>query len=207
VANNIAIIDYGMGNLKSVQNALIEVGATGEIISAPGHLANFSKIILPGVGAFGDAARRLETSGLMEAVRSSVAEGRLLLGICLGMQLLCASSEESPSARGLGFFDVAVKKLEASNGQRVPHIGWNSIVIEQPHWIVSGIASASEVYFLHSYAADIGHGPHLIASARHTGLFPAIIARSGIIGIQFHPEKSQKTGLGMLRNFVEASAW
>jgi glutamine amidotransferase len=207
VANKVAIIDYGMGNLKSVQNALTEVGASGEIVSTPEQLAHYSKIILPGVGAFGDAAERLQTSGLVDAIKSSVADARLLLGICLGMQLLCASSEESPGANGFGFFDVEVKKLEPSNGQRVPHIGWNALVIEQPHWIISGVAAASDVYFLHSYAADIDHGPHLIASAKHTESFPAIIARSGVIGIQFHPEKSQKTGLGMLRNFVEASRW
>jgi imidazole glycerol-phosphate synthase subunit HisH len=207
VANEIAIVDYGMGNLKSVQNALAELDAKSQIVSLPEQLMDYAKIILPGVGAFGDAAERLESSGMMDGIRASVDNGQLLLGICLGMQLLCATSEESPSARGLGFFDVTVKKLAISEGQRVPHIGWNALAIERPHWIVSGVASASDVYFLHSYAADISHGPDLVASARHTETFPAIVARAGVIGIQFHPEKSQKIGLQMLRNFVKASAW
>ena len=203
----IAIVDYGMGNLRSVQNALAEVGGVGEIVSTSDQLASYSKIILPGVGAFGDAAERLHASGLMEAIRGAVSRGHLLLGICLGMQLLCANSDESPGATGLGFFDVSVKRLAASDGQRVPHIGWNPLVIEQPHWIVAGIASSSDVYFLHSYAVDIQFGRELVANAIHTNQFPAIIARDGILGIQFHPEKSQKPGLKILRNFVDASTW
>ena len=203
----IAIIDYGMGNLRSVQNALRELGASGEIVAEPGRLAGYQKIILPGVGAFGDAAERLESSGLRGAISACVASRHLLLGICLGMQLLCASSEESAGAEGLGFFDVGVKKLAASEGQRVPHIGWNELTIEQPHWAVAGVPQRSDVYFLHSYAVDIGTGPDRVASARHTDGFPAIIARDNVVGIQFHPEKSQKVGLGILRNFVKAATW
>jgi glutamine amidotransferase len=205
--NKIAIVDYGMGNLRSVQNALNEFGAKGDIVASPDRLADYRKIILPGVGAFGEAAARLESSGLASELSACAARRNLLLGICLGMQLLCANSEESPGATGLGFFDAKVRKLTTSNGQRVPHIGWNELAIEQPHWIISGIPPQSDVYFLHSYAADIGSGPDRVASARHTDAFPAIIARDNVVGIQFHPEKSQKVGLGMLRNFVEATAW
>ena len=205
--NKIAIVDYGMGNLRSVQNALSELGASGEIVITPERLADYRKIILPGVGAFGDAAERLQSSGMGSALSACVASRQLLLGICLGMQLLCANSEESPGAEGLGFFDVGVKKLAASEGQRIPHIGWNEITIEQPHWVVAGVAQQSDVYFLHSYAVDIGSVPELVASAKHTEGFPAIIARDNVVGIQFHPEKSQKVGLGILRNFVEAAAW
>ncbi len=205
--NKIAVVDYGMGNLRSVQNALSELGALGEIVATPERLAGYHKIILPGVGAFGDAAERLQSSGMRRALSACVASRHLLLGICLGMQLLCSSSEESPGVEGLGFFDVGVKKLAASEGQRVPHIGWNELTIEQPHWVVAGVAQRSDVYFLHSYAADIGIGPDLVASAKHTDGFPAIIARDNVVGIQFHPEKSQKVGLAILRNFVEVTAW
>jgi imidazole glycerol-phosphate synthase subunit HisH len=205
--NKIAIVDYGMGNLRSVQNALSELGAAGEIVSRADQLARYRKIILPGVGAFGEAAQRLESSGMMREIPACVAKGQLLLGICLGMQLLCASSDESPGATGLGFFDAHVRRLASSEGERVHHIGWSELTIEQPHWIVSGIASRSDVYFLHSYAAQIDNGPDLVATSKHTDVFPAIIARDHVIGIQFHPEKSQKTGLRMLRNFVEASEW
>lgn len=202
----IGIVDYGMGNIMSIRNAVSELGATCDLVSDPTALAGYEKIILPGVGAFGEATRKLNEAGLAAALKERLNRGALLVGICLGMQLMCRSSQESPGAEGLGFFDLDVLRLDSSAHVKIPHIGWTEIEIVAPHWVLAGVENLSDVYFLHSFAAE-SVAPDTVAKATHGRKFAAVIAKRNAVGIQFHPEKSQKVGLKMLQNVLERASW
>ncbi len=203
---NIAIIDYGAGNLRSVSGALKALGAQSEIVSDPGDLARFGLLILPGVGAFGEAMERLHATGWTEALHRCVGtEGKRLLGICLGMQLLARSSTEYGSHDGLGFLDGEVVSLrDLGCTQRVPHVGWNALSLDQPdHAVFTGLDDGVDVYFVHSFALKTSAPQQVLASAEYGVRFPAVIGEDRVLGMQFHPEKSSKPGLSLLSNVLE----
>ena len=196
----IGIVNYGMGNLRSVEKALEHVGARAEISSDPEQLAEADGLILPGVGAFPRAMTRIHELGLGAMIRQRADAGCPVLGVCLGMQLLFESSTELGGAEGLGLLEGDVVALEA-DGLKLPHIGWARVEIERETPLSAGIDSGTTFYFVHSFAARPG-GTALIASAAYGNEFAAVAGRDHIFGAQFHPEKSSAAGLRMLANFA-----
>ncbi len=206
----IALIDYRAGNLTSVKKALAAVGADVFVPTDARQLASTAGVIVPGVGHF--ATTRALDSSWVDAIRSSVAIGKPLLGICLGMQWLYEASDESPDLRGLGLFPGACTRLTGHDSSRsrssqpdvkVPHVGWNTLALSPlagDAWISSGIANDSQVYFTHSYVAPVTRDS--VAVSTHGDTFAAIVERGAVAGVQFHPEKSGEVGLRILRNFV-----
>jgi glutamine amidotransferase len=196
----IGIVNYGMGNLRSVEKALEHVGARAEISSDPERLAGAHGLILPGVGAFPRAMTRIHELGLGDMIRERANAGCPVLGVCLGMQLLFESSTELGGAEGLGLLEGDVVALEA-DGLKLPHIGWARVEIERETSLTAGVESGTTFYFVHSFAARPS-GAELIASAAYGDRFAAIAGRDHIFGAQFHPEKSSAAGLRMLANFA-----
>jgi glutamine amidotransferase len=197
----ITIVDYGMGNLRSVRRAFEHWGCDVQVTCEPGIVALAEKIVLPGVGAFGEAVKRIDTLALRQPLLDAVHSGTLLLGICLGMQLLFDSSEESPGAKGLGILEGNVKRFDA--GLKVPHIGWNDVlpVRSSPLFGNSIDAQEDSFYFVHSYYI---HSPASEIAATEYGVrFSSAVQAKNITGVQFHPEKSQSAGLALLKTFVE----
>ena len=190
------VVDYGMGNLRNVQRAFEHVGAPVRVSGSADDVRAAEALVLPGVGAFGEAARRIDRLGLREAILAHVKAGKPLLGICLGMQLLFDASDESPGAAGLGIIAGRVRSLPA--GVKVPHIGWNDVVPVVPDPMLE---SPGVFYFVHSYAAD--PVPGTFAIAEHGRGFCAAVRRGSVVGVQFHPEKSQASGLALLRKFLD----
>jgi glutamine amidotransferase len=195
----IALIDYGAGNLQSVANALKAAGARDLSITAdPDAVAKADRIVLPGVGAFAACMNGLTAiPGMVEAMRERALDGGVpFLGVCVGMQLLATTGEEFGSHAGLGWIDGTVRRLPPAPGVTVPHMGWNDVVPMAAHpLLVPG-----EAYFLHSYAFD---GAHVLATTDHGGPVTAAIGRDNLLGVQFHPEKSQRYGLALLERFLE----
>lgn len=194
---NVALIDYGTGNLHSLAKAIEACGARASLDTPP---ADADAIILPGVGAFGHAAARLER--IAPGLRAAIAAGVPCLGICLGMQLLLSSSEEGGAHTGLGWIKGRVLRFPDQPGLRVPHMGWNELRLGRPHALTRGVGEGSDVYFLHSYYCACDDDADVLATATHGVPFAAVLGRDNLLGIQFHPEKSQQPGLAMLRNFV-----
>lgn len=197
----IAIIDYGMGNLSSVRKALEHLGAEGIITSSPSRIARSQKIILPGVGAFGDAMSELKKRRLIEPILHHIAKERKLLGICLGLQLLFESSEESPRAKGLAVFSGEVRRFRTRKA-KIPQIGWNRVNLTGKHPVLKGVTSKDFFYFVHSYHAASLPADTLAQSEHGGEVFTAIAGRNNIAAAQFHPEKSQAAGLRILKNFI-----
>jgi glutamine amidotransferase len=197
----IVIIDYGMGNLRSVQKAIEAVGAAAEVTSDPDRVARASKVILPGVGAFGDAMAELRRLGLGEAFREAVQAGKPCLGVCLGLQLLFDSSTEDGEHTGLGLLPGRVVRFEARPGLKVPHMGWNTLRIRKPAPLLAGLPTTPSVYFVHSYHA-VAAEEDVAAESDYPDPFAAVVWRDNLTACQFHPEKSQATGLAMYANFV-----
>ena len=202
---NVALIDYGAGNLRSVANALNELGITPQVVAEPSGLEGTTHLVLPGVGSFGDCMARLEERGLAAALRERILAGTPYLGICLGYQILFEDSEETPGVSGLGILAGRVKRFQDQPGLKVPHMGWNSVVPRVPEsgfW--QGLGSEPYFYYVHSYfpaptddsviAAETTYGADTFAAAIQTGK---------ILAAQFHPEKSQDAGQRLLRNFFE----
>ncbi len=196
----IAIIDYGMGNLYSVEKALAKLGADATITSDPQVIAAADHVVLPGVGAFGDCMRNLEQSGLVPVIRQVIAAGVPFLGICLGLQLLFDGSEEDPGVAGLGIFPGMVRKIVAP-GLKIPHMGWNSIRIERPSPLFAEVPANSYVYFVHSYHA-VPDDPELVTAVTdYGGPVTAAVGRGNVQAVQFHPEKSSGVGMHILEGF------
>jgi len=200
----IAIIDYGMGNIHSVQKALESYGAKTVVTNQPQVLGDCDKVVLPGVGAFSDAMEELKEHRLIGALLEYIKTKKTFLGICLGMQLLFKESEEAPGKKGLGVFDGRIKKFPYKKGLLVPHMGWNQLKkVTSGCPLLKGIPDNSYVYFCHSYYPEV-LDEDIIAATTDYGLsFPAVVWKDNIYGVQFHPEKSQEVGLRMIKNFVD----
>lgn len=198
----IAIIDYGAGNLQSVKKALDFIGAESIITDNAEKILSADKVILPGVGSFGDAMESMERNNLTKTVKRCAESGKPFLGICLGLHLLFDESEESPGVKGLGVFKGKIRRFPSDMGLKIPHIGWNSLNIKQNDTIFKGVPENSYVYFVHSYyleADDIND----VAALTNYGIdFHSAVGRDNVFATQFHPEKSGDVGLTILRNFA-----
>ena len=210
----VGLIDYGMGNLGSVLNALGRLHVPARIVATPDALADCSALILPGVGAFGDCMANLSTHAFVAPLRDWVLAGRPLLGICLGLQVLCEGSEETPGVPGLGLLSVVCRRFVPAPPLKVPLIGWNPITFPggaaPTHPLFDGIPPATHFYFVHSYYLPSPDAAPALAScaaalSRHTGPYTAAIAFRRTAAVQFHPEKSQAAGLRLLQNFLSWS--
>ncbi len=200
----IVVIDYGMGNIGSIKNALEFLGADVLVSDKYRDISNASHIILPGVGSFGDGMANLRGRGLIEILEKEVIEkGKPFLGICLGMQLLAEEGEEGGLNKGLGWVQGRVRKINTN--LRLPHIGWNDVVLEKEHTLFNDISSRV-FYFVHSYSFGFKNSEDVIASCQYGEIFPVVLAKDNIMGVQFHPEKSQKSGLKLLKNFLDINA-
>jgi glutamine amidotransferase len=200
----IAIVDYGMGNLRSVEKAIARTGAAVRVTSDPRQIGEARGVVLPGVGAFGACMENLASRGLVEPVRDAVASGKPFLGICLGLQLLFEESEEFGPVRGLGILPGRVVRFGGSalDGLKIPQMGWNRLKIRRSGGELAGIDEGAYVYFVHSYYV-VPSQPDLIAATTDYGVeFAAAIAWENVFACQFHPEKSQGVGLRLLANFV-----
>ena len=202
----IAIVDTGLCNVDSMWRALEECGAKGDITADPADLAHADKIVLPGVGAFPDAMRVLDETGLAGAIREQVvAEGVPLLGVCLGMQMLAGSSDEVRPTIGLGLIAGHVERLVPSRpSERIPHVGWNEVHRTGEHALLAGVPDGADCYFVHSFHLRATDPVDVLATTPYCGGFVSMVVRDHVAGAQFHPEKSQGHGLRILRNFV---AW
>lgn len=200
----IGVIDYGMGNLRSVAKAIEHLGGTVYVGSDTRKLSRAEKLILPGVGAFGHAMRELKKRGLITFLSQVVADGTPILGICLGLQLFFERSEESPQAKGLGIWNGVVVKLKSSAQakRKIPHMGWNQVDFKKRSGIVSKVANRTNFYFVHSYYARPKERNLIIGVTNYGVQVPAILGSGSIFAVQFHPEKSQRAGLQILNNFI-----
>lgn len=203
ISSKIGILDYGMGNISSLKNALVEVGGQPVIVKEPGTLENLNQLILPGVGAFSDAINLLKKKNFIAALNDYAGRGKKILGICLGMQLMCNSSSENGKHTGFGWFDASVEKIHSSSGIKVPHIGWNSVEIVNDNNLFQNIQNFSDFYFVHSFKVKCNKESEILTKTCHGVNFTSGIKRKNICGVQFHPEKSQSSGLNFLKNFLE----
>lgn len=197
-----AIIDYGAGNLQSVEKALAHIGCPCTVVSSAQELQKAQGAVLPGVGAFGEAMSALRARGLDQAIKDFVASGRPFLGICLGLQLLFQSSEESPGVQGLGLLKGHVLRLPAESGLKIPHIGWNSLDISRPGWLLAGLSPEPYLYFVHSYYLQ-AQKDVVSATASYGAEIHAAVEQDNLAACQFHPEKSGSQGLCILKNFAQ----
>ena len=196
----IAIIDYGAGNMQSVEKALRHLGCQCQITADPGELAAAQAAVLPGVGAFGDAMGQLRARGLEEPIRQFVSSGKPFLGICLGLQILFEESEESPGVKGLGLLRGRVLRLPKESGLKIPHIGWNSLSVGKPGGLFAGVEGEPYVYFVHSYYLRAEEDV-VTATAEYGTTIHAAVQKGNLLACQFHPEKSGQVGLSLLENF------
>jgi glutamine amidotransferase len=195
----IAIVDYGMGNRRSVEKALEHVGADPVLTADHAVLRSADGIVVPGVGAFPEAMRRFRAAGLDELVRERAGAGVPVLGLCLGMQLLFDSSDEHEGAAGLGLLPGRVTALRSP---RVPHIGWNLVTFERPSALTEGLGEAAAFYHVHSLAPEPEVEDDVVGRGDYGRAFVSIVERGNVMGVQFHPEKSSRDGLALLRNFA-----
>ena len=206
----VAIVDYGSGNLRSAARALERVcGEAGAgpvaVTAAPDRVAEADRVVLPGVGAFADCMAGIEAiPGMRGALDHAARErGRPLLGICVGMQLMASRGHEHGTHRGFGWIDGAVRRIEPGGAAlKIPHMGWNELVIDRPHPLFEGLPAGAHAYFVHGYGFEPADPRDRVAHADHGGAVCAAVARGNLAGTQFHPEKSQQVGLRVLANFV-----
>ncbi|MFP6602055.1 MAG: imidazole glycerol phosphate synthase subunit HisH [Pirellulaceae bacterium] len=197
----IAIIDYQMGNLRSVQKGFEKIGQEAQIVSDPQQLKAATKVVLPGVGAFGDAMQELTQRGFVDPLREWLEQDRPFLGICLGLQLLFDRSFEGGEHRGLGVLAGEVLRFDVPAPLKVPHMGWNELQLQKPAPILEGINSGDHLYFVHSYYVAPEDREVVAVEADYGGPFCAMVWRGQLFATQFHPEKSQQVGLQILENF------
>ena len=197
----IAIIDYGAGNLKSVKHALDFLGAECKITSCADEILSADKVILPGVGAFGDAMDALEKSGMVEVINQVVDKNIPLLGICLGLQLMFEESEETPNVKGLGLFKGKIVKIP-DTGLKIPHMGWNSIELAKDSRILKDIGEEPYVYFVHSYYLETPDTEVVSAYTEYGARLGIAVEDGNVFATQFHPEKSGDVGMKILENFI-----
>jgi glutamine amidotransferase len=204
MSGEIAIVDYGMANLRSVAKALAAVGATSRIITQPEEIDRADRLILPGVGAFKDAVATLRSRGLADAATRHISRSRPFLGICLGLQMLFDVGYEDGEHRGLGVFRGKCVRFDVdeTKGLKVPHMGWNQLIVRKPSPLLKGLAEGACVYFVHGYHVVPEEGNIIATETEYGGNFVSSIWRDNVMATQFHPEKSQKVGLRILENFA-----
>lgn len=198
----VAIIDYGAGNLMSVKKALDFIGAESEITMDKARIEAASHVILPGVGAFGDAMESMESRGLVDTVKSVALSGKPFLGICLGLQLLFSASEESEGVNGLSLLNGKISSIPKDMGLKVPHMGWNSVSVKQRDGIFKDIPEDSYFYFVHSYYLNGADEADIAATVQYGVEIQCAVQRGNLCAVQFHPEKSGAIGLKLLENFL-----
>ncbi len=198
----IAVIDYDAGNLRSVEKAFAYLGERAFITREPREILRADAVVLPGVGAFGDAMEKLHRYGLVEVIKEAVRSGQPFLGICLGLQLLFGRSEESPGVEGLGILEGEIVRIPEEGGLKIPHIGWNSLDIREGAKLFSGIPKEAYVYFVHSYYLRAKCGQDVAATAEYGVKLHASVEHGNVFACQFHPEKSGEMGLAILKNFA-----
>jgi glutamine amidotransferase len=198
----IALVDSGIGNLRSVEKALAAVGADVCLTIDPDHILAADKVVLPGVGAFGDAMAGLEARGLIEVIKTIALRATPLLGICVGMQALFEVSEELGQHAGLGLLPGRVRRFDERGDLKVPQTGWNQILPQQESPLLRGLPAGSYAYFNHSYYCDPAEASDVLASTEYGLRYASVVGRGRLYGVQFHPEKSQAVGLRILENFV-----
>lgn len=202
----IAIIDYDAGNIKSVEKALLSLGEKVVITREKQIILGADGVILPGVGAFKDAMEKLHTYGLVDVIRECVNKEIPFLGICLGLQLMFESSEESPGIEGLHLLDGTIRKIPAKEGLKIPHIGWNDLRFPRQGRLFAGLPEDTYVYFVHSYYLDAADTEVVTATTEYGTLIHASVEKGNLFGCQFHPEKSSGAGLAILKNFISITA-
>lgn len=199
----IAMIDYGAGNLKSVEKAFLHLGCDIKITSDKAEIEAADKVILPGVGAFGHCMQALQNADMVEVVHEIVRRGTPLLGICVGLQLMFEESEESPGVAGLGLFKGKIVKIPSVEGLKIPQMGWNRLRVNPQSRLLKGISDGEFVYFVHSYYPKPAHNEDSIARVTYGTSFDVAVERDNVFATQFHPEKSGETGLRILENFAK----
>lgn len=197
----VAIVDYGAGNLQSVEKALRHIGCDCQVTAASEKLLRADAAVLPGVGSFGDAMDQLRARGLEEPIRQFVESGKPFLGICLGLQILFEESQESPGVKGLGLLKGKILRLPKESGLKIPHIGWNSLDVKDREGLFKGLPEEPYVYFVHSYYLQAEEDV-VTATAEYGATIHAAVCKGNLMACQFHPEKSGKTGLAILENFA-----
>lgn len=198
----IAIIDYDAGNLKSVEKALVSLGETPAITRDRDEILKAEKVILPGVGSFGDAMGKLHQYGLVDVIRQVADKGTPFLGICLGLQLLFSRSDESPGVEGLGILPGEILRIPDAPGLKIPHIGWNSLEIKNGASLFKGVENGAYVYFVHSYYLKAEDESIVAATTEYSTCIHASVEKGNVFACQFHPEKSSDVGLQILKNFA-----
>ena len=199
----IAVIDYDAGNIRSVEKALLAMGQDVCITGDAEKILSADRVILPGVGAFGDAMENIRRTGLDQVIHRVVDEGKPFLGICLGLQLLFERSEEAPGVEGLGILKGEILRIPEAEGLKIPHMGWNSLHLENDGRLFRGIEEQSYVYFVHSYYLKAADEKIVKASTEYCTHIHASVEQGNVFACQFHPEKSSEVGLHILKNFVE----
>ena len=200
---NIKIIDYGMGNIQSVKNAFELLNCNVEIIDEPSKISQADGIILPGVGAFGNAVNNLKERKIIDPLKEAVLENKIpLLGICLGMQLLADKSEERGNNNGLSFISGEIRKIPHKEGFRLPHVGWNDVSIKQKKPLFKNIIDKGSFYFVHSYRFECDDD-FVVATTDYGQNINAVVQKDHIFGVQFHPERSQRKGFHLINNFID----
>ena len=198
----IAIIDYDAGNIKSVEKALLSMGETPVLTRDPEVILQANHIILPGVGSFGDAMENLNKFGLIDVIHEAINRKIPFLGICLGLQLLFESSEETPGVAGLGILKGKIVRIPEGPGLKIPHMGWNSLNVRDGASLFKGLEKEPYVYFVHSYYLQVKDPKIVAATAEYGVTIHASVEKENVFACQFHPEKSSKTGLAILKNFL-----
>jgi glutamine amidotransferase len=200
--STVAVVDYGMGNRRSVEKAFEHVGAVVRVTGDHEAIREADAVVVPGVGAFPEAMRRLSAAGLDGVIRDRAEHGTPVLGICLGMQLLFEASAEHEGAAGLGLLPGEVTALEAP---KLPHIGWNRVALERPSGLTEGLGEAAAFYHVHSFVCRPREDGDVVGRGEYGERFASIVERENVAGVQFHPEKSSRDGLALLANFVAAA--
>jgi len=199
----IGILNIGLGNVQSVYNAIYESGYDPIFVDKPEELAKLSHFILPGVGNFSAVMNRLDKLGFVKAIQQFIATGKPTLGICLGMQLLAELGEEGGQTAGLNVIPASVAMIDKSSDIRIPHVGWNEVKFNQEHVIFDRIKDLRDFYFVHSYQMVCQYSEHVLATTNYGSNITCMVVNKNVVGVQFHPEKSQKNGMQMLENFCE----
>ena len=198
---SIGIIDVGIGNIGSLRGALYSQGWDTQTVATARDMTDITHLFLPGVGSFAVAMRRLHAAGLVDQIRQHAADGRPIMGICLGMQLLADRGVEGGASEGLGLIPGDVAQLETDLKLRLPHVGWNVLRPQQPHALLKGIRTDVDFYFVHSYFFKARREADIVGTTEYGMSYPSFVASGSVVGVQFHPEKSQRNGLRLLDNF------